>query len=146
MAKVVAEYDEGPHEGPVVGVQLGRSHINLSQQSTLELRKGKTKFEPLKDGGVHKEEGFLGACAVINAHRLTLLARQNLHVQVMFPPEDVELLVKLIFLVLIDVLKSVYLRSFGQKAIGSLAIESFVINGRWRVWCSFGSGHLKRGS
>jgi len=46
----------------------------------------------------------------------------------MFPPQDVELLVRLVFLILIDVLKSVYLRSFSQKAIGSLAIKCFVIN------------------
>jgi len=143
MAKVVTEYGEGPHRSPAVGMQLGRGHIDLSQN---EPRERKAKLEPLEDRCIPKEEGFLGACAVVNAHGLTLLARQNLHVYGELPPKNVELLVKLAFLVRIDVLKGVYLRSFSQKAIGSPTIECFVINGRWRVWCSFGSGHLKRGS
>jgi len=104
MAKVVAENGESPHEGPTVGVQLGRSHVNLSQQGALEPRKGKTKFEPLKGSGVHKEERFFGVCAVINEHGLALLTRQILHIQVVLPPEDMEFLVSLAFLVLIDVL------------------------------------------
>ena len=59
---MVAENGEAPHEGPAVGVQLGKSHVNLSQQGALEPRNRKTKFEPLKGSGVHKEEGFFEAC------------------------------------------------------------------------------------
>jgi len=108
MAKVVAKY----REGPVVGMQLARGHIDLNQESALEPRERKAKLEPLEDRCVHKEEGFLGACAVVNAHGLTLLARQNLHVYVELPPKYAELLIRLAFLVRIDVLKGVYLRSF----------------------------------
>ena len=107
---MVAENGEAPHEGPAVGVQLGKSHVNLSQQGALEPRNRKTKFEPLKGSGVHKEEGFFEACG----HQHTRAhppCKENLHVQVMFPPEDEEFLVKLAFLVLVDVLEGVYLRS-----------------------------------
>jgi len=111
----------------------------------LESRERKAKLEPLEDSGVYKEEGFLRA-RVVNTHGLTLPARQNLHVYVKFPLEYAELLARLAFLVLINVLKGVYLRSLSQKAIWSPGIECFVIDGKWRVWCSFGSGHLKRGN
>ena len=118
MTKVVKEYRKGPHEGPTIGMQLGRGHIDLSQESTLEPRERKAKLGPPEDSCVHKKEGSLRACTVVNAHWLTLFARQNLHVYVELPTEYAELLISLALLVRIDVLKCVYLRSFGQKAIG----------------------------
>jgi len=123
MAKVVAEYGEGPHKGPTFGMQLGKGHIELSQESTLEPRERKMKLEPLEVSCVHEEERFFGVRAVIDAHEFALPTRPNLHIQVMFPPKDVELLIILVFLVRLNIFKGVYLRSFSQKAIGGLTIE-----------------------
>jgi len=71
------------------------------------------KLEPLEDSRVHKEERFIGACAVINAHRLTLLARQNLHVYVELPPKYTKLLISLALLVRSDILKGGDFRGLG---------------------------------
>ena len=145
MAKVVAEYGEGPHDDPAVGMQLGGGHIDFSQESVLEPRERKAKLEPLEDNCVHKKEGFFRACAVVNTHGLTLFARQNLHVYVELPPEYLELLISLALLVRINVLKSVYLRSFGHKAIEGQTIERFVIDEGWKVRGGFCSSHLNEG-
>jgi len=119
MAKVVTKDGEGLYKGPVVGVQLGRGHVDLSYESMLGSRERKAKFEPLKGGGIHEEEGFFGGRAVVDTHGFTLLTGQNLHINIMLAPEDVELLVRLAFLVRINVLKGVYLISFGQKVSGT---------------------------
>jgi len=58
IAKMVAKDSESPHKGPVVRVQLGRGHVDLSKESALEPRKGKAELESLEDGGVHEEGGL----------------------------------------------------------------------------------------
>jgi len=69
MAKVVTEEGKGLYKGPAVGVQLGRGHVDLIQESALEPPERKAKLEPLKGGGIHEEEGFFGVRAVVDAHR-----------------------------------------------------------------------------
>jgi len=42
VPKMVAQYRDGPHEGPTVGLQLGGGHVDLRQQRPFETSKGKT--------------------------------------------------------------------------------------------------------
>ena len=71
MAKVVAKYGESP----TVGLQLGRGHIDLSQESALELRERKMKLEPLEDSCVHEEERFFKVRAVVDTHEFPFPTR-----------------------------------------------------------------------
>jgi len=59
MAKVVAKYGESP----TVGMQLGRGHIDLSQESALE------------DSCVHEEERFFKVRAVVDTHEFPFPTR-----------------------------------------------------------------------
>ena len=49
---MVIQNGERSHEGPAVGVQLGRGHINFGEECPLEAREWQVKFDPLEDGGV----------------------------------------------------------------------------------------------
>jgi len=105
MAKVAVEDDKGPDEGPIVGMQLGKSHINFSEERTLKPREWEVKLESFEDGRVHEEEGFFRVCTIVYTHGFAFPARPNLHKPIMVPPEDVELFVGLAFFVRIHVLK-----------------------------------------
>jgi len=106
MDKVAAEDGKGPDEGPVVGMQLGRGHVNFCEERTLKPREWEAKLELLEDGGqVHEEKGFFKVCAIVDTHGLPFPARSNLHKPIMLPPDDVELFVGLAFFVRIHVLK-----------------------------------------
>ena len=61
--------------GSAVRMQLGRGHIDLSQECALKPHEWKAKLEPCKDGGVHEEEGFFGVCAIVDAHGFTFPTR-----------------------------------------------------------------------
>ena len=88
----------------LLGCSWARATL-ISVRRALKPCEWEAKFESLEDNCVHKEERFLRACAVINAHELTLLARQNLHVYVELPPEYVELIISLTLLVRSSILK-----------------------------------------
>ena len=49
---MVAQNGECLHEGPAVGVQLGKCHVDFSQERPLEPRERQAKFDPLEDGDV----------------------------------------------------------------------------------------------
>ena len=66
MAEVVAQDGKGPNEGPTVGMQLGRGHVNFGKECALEPCEWQAKLDPLEDCGVHEEEGFF---EVLHDHR-----------------------------------------------------------------------------
>ena len=49
---MVAHDREGPYEGPAVRVQLGRGHIDFSQECPLKTRERQTEFDPFEDGDI----------------------------------------------------------------------------------------------
>jgi len=49
---MVAQNGKSPHEGPSIGVQLGRGHVYFSLKRPLEPRERQAEFDPLEDGGV----------------------------------------------------------------------------------------------
>jgi len=55
VAEMIAQNAKGSYEGPAVGMQLGRGHVNLCKQRALEPRKWQAELDPLEDGGVNKE-------------------------------------------------------------------------------------------
>jgi len=85
--------------GPAIGVQLDRGHVNLCKERKLEPREWQAELDPLEDGGVHEEEEFFGACAIVNEYGFTFLTRLDRHVCVVFPPEDAKFLIGLAFLI-----------------------------------------------
>jgi len=52
VSKMVAHDREGPYEGPAVRVQLGRGHIDFSQECPLKTRERQTEFDPFEDGDI----------------------------------------------------------------------------------------------
>ena len=57
MAKVVAQNVEGPYEGPAVGMQLGRGHVDLREQHAFEPVSGKRSLTRLKMVEYIKKKG-----------------------------------------------------------------------------------------
>jgi len=49
---MVEQNGERPDEGLAVGVQLGRGHVDFSQERPLEPRERQAEFDLLEDGGV----------------------------------------------------------------------------------------------
>jgi len=141
MAEVVAQDDKGPNEGPAVGMQLGRVHVNFSEERALKPREWQAELGPLEDCGVHEKEGFFRSCVIIDAYGLAFPTRLDRHVCIVFPPKDLKLLIRLALLIGIYVFVGGYLGSFSQEFIRSPVIKGFVINKRKRVRCSFVASH-----
>ena len=70
---MIVENCEGPHKGPAVRVQLGRSHVDLCEESQFEPREGKAESRPLENGSVHKEERLVRIHPIISAYGDSLL-------------------------------------------------------------------------
>jgi len=118
VVEVIAQNVEGPYEGPTVGMQLGRGHVDLCEQRALEPRKWQAKLDPLEDGRIHEEEmasSWVGV--IVSAHRFTFLTRQNQYVHVVLPPENTTLLISFTY-----VMKSwleMYLEVFAKRSLGA---------------------------
>jgi len=141
MAEVVAQDGKGPNEGPAVGMQLGRGHVNFSKEHALEPREWQVKFDLLEDFGVHEEEGFFRVCAIIDAYRFAFPTRLDRDIHIVFPPEYTKLIIRLVFLIGLYVFVGGYLGSFSHEVIISPMIDGSVINGGKRVRCGFGTSH-----
>jgi len=55
VSAVVAQNGERPYKGPVVGMQLGRGHIDLSQQVPFEVSERETQLNLFEDGLVEEK-------------------------------------------------------------------------------------------
>jgi len=124
--------------------QLGRGHVNFCKECALEPREWQAGLDPLEYGGVHEEEGFFKACAIIDAHGFTFPTRPNRHVRIVFPPKHTMLFISLALPVRYYVFVGGYLGSFDQDFIRCPTVEGFVIDRRRRVRCGFCSGHLDK--
>jgi len=91
VAEVVAEYGENPDEGPTVGMQLSRGHVNFSEKLPLKTGEGETFPDAFEYGLVEKEEGFPIVGAVIDTNRFPRCARVNKDVGIMFSPNALPL-------------------------------------------------------
>jgi len=61
MAKAVAQDSEGPHERPVVRVQLGGANVHLSKKGSFERGEGEAQAKSSKDSGVDEVESPSGS-------------------------------------------------------------------------------------
>jgi len=102
----------------------------------------KAEFEPLKNCGVHEEEGLDRVHPIIRTYKDSPLARKDLQVRVKLLPEDMKFVLRFALFVLIYVLMGVQLRSLSQKGFKGPVVKGFVVNGGRRVWFRFRSGHL----
>jgi len=59
MAKAVAQDSEGPHERPVVRMQLGGGNVHLNKKGSFERGEGEAQTESSKDHRVDEAERSL---------------------------------------------------------------------------------------
>ena len=144
MAEVVVQDSRRSNEGPTVGMQLGRGHVNFSEESALESREWQAELDPLEDCGVHEEEGLFRACVIVDSYGFAFPTRLDRHVCIMFPPKNSKLLIGLAFLIGLYIFVRGYFGSFSQEFSRSPMIKGFVFDRRKRVRCNFGSGHLDK--
>ena len=71
------------HERPAVGMELGRSYVELGQELPLKAREGKPEFDLLEHGGVDEAEGGVVAPLIIGANWLTGRTRPHNHFVIM---------------------------------------------------------------
>jgi len=85
VAKVAAKDREGPNEGPTIGMQLGRGHIELCEQLSFEV----VETDSLTDALEHRlvKEWLPVIRAVINTDMVASCAGENRDVGVVYPPE-----------------------------------------------------------
>ena len=57
VPEVVAHNGERPDKGPAIGMQLGGSHVDLSQQGPFEASERETQLNPFEDGLVEEKVG-----------------------------------------------------------------------------------------
>ena len=143
VPKVVAQYGEGPHEGPTVGMLLGGGHVDLHQQHPLEAGEGETQLDPFKDGLVKEEEGLSFIGPIVGAHWFTLSTGANRDIGIAFSPKDAPFTVGLTFPVFPHVPARVESRDFSEKLNRGPGVQSSVICVGWRVESGFCSSHLE---
>jgi len=57
VPNIVAQYGEGPHEGPAVRMQQGGGHVDFCQQCPLEADEGEAQLNPFEDGLIEEKKG-----------------------------------------------------------------------------------------
>ena len=87
MAKIAAKDREGPDEGPVVGMQLGRGHVELCEQLPFEVTKRESLIDTLEYRLVKEKERLPVIGAVINADRFASCAGANRVICIVYPPK-----------------------------------------------------------
>jgi len=143
LPKMVAQYREGPREGPAVGMQLGRGHVDLFQQRPFEADEGETQLDPFKDSVIEEEEGLSFIGPVIGAHWFALSTGSNRDIGIAFSPKDAPFTVGLPFLMFPHVLARVEGRGFNEKLSRDSGVQGSVIYIGWRVEGGFRSSHLE---
>ena len=100
VPKVITQDGECPHEGPAVGMQLGRGHVNLCQEGPLEACEWQVELNPFENGGVEEEEGLSVVDMIVSTYEFALCTGTNRDKCVALSPKDTPYAVRLFVLML----------------------------------------------
>ena len=87
MAKRTVAKGEGPDEGPAVGMQLSRGHVELRKLLPLKTVEGESLTDALEHRLVKEKEWLPLIRAIINTDRFASCAGANRDVGIMYPPK-----------------------------------------------------------
>jgi len=140
---MIAQDGEYPHEGPAVGMQLGRGHVNLRQQCPLEARKWERKPNSFKNGGVEEQERLSSIDTIVRPYEFAICVKMNRNIGVALSPKDTPNAVRLFVPILPHILAGSKSGGLGEEFSGSPRVEGSVIYVGRTIISGFCSSHFK---